>query len=182
MNDASGELTTAPICHGLDTPAQVFFYEQDHYYLSNFSAFRVTLYDEVPFIGGALRGDIEFDTAEAAYHWCKFPHDLDLQIAIRAARSAHDAYQIARKYNNQRRPDWDRIKLQCMRAILRAKASQHEYVRRKLLETGARELIENSWRDDFWGWGPNKDGKNMLGRVWMELRGELRYERQHAKR
>jgi predicted NAD-dependent protein-ADP-ribosyltransferase YbiA (DUF1768 family) len=28
--------------------------------------------------------------------------------------------------------------------------------------------------DDFWGWGPNRDGKNMLGRLWMEIRAELR--------
>jgi hypothetical protein len=34
-------------------------------------------------------------------------------------------------------------------------------------------LIENSWRDDFWGWGPNRDGKNQLGKLWMEIRSEL---------
>ena len=28
-------------CHGLDTPQQVFFYEQDFYVLSNFSAFQI---------------------------------------------------------------------------------------------------------------------------------------------
>ena len=61
-----------------------------------------------------------------------------------------------------------------MKSILRAKADQHEYVRRKLLATGDRELIEDSWRDDFWGWGPNRDGKNMLGKLWMEVRDELR--------
>lgn len=61
-----------------------------------------------------------------------------------------------------------------VRDILRAKADQHEYVRRKLLATGDRELVENSWRDDFWGWGPNRDGKNMLGKLWMEIRAELR--------
>ncbi len=62
-----------------------------------------------------------------------------------------------------------------MKDILRAKVEQHEYVRRKLLETGDRELIEDSWRDDYWGWGPNKDGKNMLGRLWMEIRDEIRH-------
>ena len=60
--------------------------------------------------------------------------------------------------------------------ILRAKASQHEYVRRKLLATGDRELIEDSWRDDFWGWGANRDGLNMLGKLWMEVRTEIRNE------
>jgi predicted NAD-dependent protein-ADP-ribosyltransferase YbiA (DUF1768 family) len=34
-------------------------------------------------------------------------------------------------------------------------------------------LIEDSWRDDFWGWGENKDGKNMLGKLWMEVREEV---------
>jgi hypothetical protein len=32
----------------------------------------------------------------------------------------------------------------------------------------------DSWRDDFWGWGPGRDGKNMLGRLWMEVRAELK--------
>ena len=40
--------------------------------------------------------------------------------------------------------------------------------------TGERELIEDSWRDGFWGWGENRDGKNMLGKLWMEVRAELR--------
>lgn len=60
-----------------------------------------------------------------------------------------------------------------MRDILRAKVNQHDYVRRKLLATGSRELIEDSWRDDFWGWGPNRDGQNMLGKLWTEIRSEL---------
>jgi N-glycosidase YbiA len=60
-----------------------------------------------------------------------------------------------------------------MLKILRAKARQHEYVRRKLLETGDRYLCENSWRDSFWGWGQNRDGKNMLGNLWMQIRKEL---------
>ena len=51
---------------------------------------------------------------------------------------------------------------------------KHWPIRRKLLATGDRELIEDSWRDDFWGWGPNRDGQNMLGKLWMEIRSELR--------
>ncbi len=61
-----------------------------------------------------------------------------------------------------------------MRSILLAKAKRHEYVCRKLMETGDRQIIEKSWRDDYWGWGPNRDGQNMLGRLWMEIRDELR--------
>jgi ribA/ribD-fused uncharacterized protein len=158
--------------HGLDNDRQVFFYEQDFYVLSNFSAF--TLY---------WRG-LRFDTSEAAYHFEKFSYRCDddqandilfaLRDRILKAPSAHEAFKIAEKNKALRRHDWDDVKVGIMREILRAKAGQHEYVRRKLLATGDRELIENSWRDDYWGWGPNRDGQNMLGKLWMEVRAELR--------
>jgi ribA/ribD-fused uncharacterized protein len=161
--------------HKLDTNEQVFFYEQDFYVLSNFSAFVLAW------------KCWRFDTSEAAYHWEKFSHmnevpdddtigslhECDLCYCIRRAPSAHDAFKIAEANKSVRRPDWDDIKIHIMRRILRAKAEQHEYVRRKLLATGARDLIEDSWRDDFWGWGPNRSGQNMLGKLWMEVRAEL---------
>lgn len=50
--------------------------------------------------------------------------------------------------------------------------SQHPYVKKKLQQTGTRQIIENSWRDDFWGWGENKDGQNNLGKLWMQIRDE----------
>ena len=150
--------------HKLDTDKQVFFYEQDFYVLSNFSAFTL--------IWNA-KEKMRFDTSEAAYHWEKFPHDEDIQTAIINAPSAHEAFKIAERNKHRRRDDWDDVKVGIMRDILRAKAEQHEYVRRKLLATGDRELVEDSWRDDFWGWGPNHDGRNMLGKLWMEVRAEL---------
>jgi hypothetical protein len=67
-----------------------------------------------------------------------------------------------------------------MAGILRAKAAQHEYVRRKLLATGDRELIENSWRDSYWGWGPDRAGLNMLGQLWMMVRDEIRTAQPNA--
>jgi ribA/ribD-fused uncharacterized protein len=92
---------------------------------------------------------------------------------IRHARSAHDAFKIAERNRDQRWPEWDEMKVNEMRIILHAKVRQHEYVRRKLLATGTRELVENSWRDDYWGLGPNGDGQNMLGKLWMGIRAEL---------
>lgn len=163
----------AVACHGLDTPERVCFYEQDFYVLSNFSAFQVRWRDR------------DFMTSEHAYHCEKFdtPDEPNVVLAavrreilsgIRYAPSAHEAFKIAEQWRQHRRPDWDAVKVNAMREILRAKAGQHEYVRRKLLATGDRELVENSWRDDFWGWGPSRDGQNMLGKLWMEVRAELR--------
>lgn len=150
----------------LDNDDQVFFYEQDHYYLSNFSAFCLR-----------WRGET-FLTSEHAYHWARFELPEGggklLQFEVQHAFSAHEAFKFAQRNKDKQRLDWDSIKVGVMHEILRAKVDQHEYVRRKLLETGDRELIENSWRDDFWGWGENRDGKNALGKLWMEIRRELR--------
>jgi ribA/ribD-fused uncharacterized protein len=152
--------------HKLDTETQVFFYEQDFYVLSNFSAFQVVLEGH------------DFPTSEHAYHWFKFDgigqDGDDIADRIRLAPSAHEAFKIAERNKAFRRGDWDEMKTNVMARILRAKVSQHEYVHRKLLATGDRELIEDSWRDDFWGWGPNRDGQNMLGKLWMEIRAELK--------
>jgi len=153
----------------LDTDTQIFFYEQDFYVLSNFSAFRVR------WLG------INFDTAEHAYHFEKFwateggsVEQKRVRVMLMNAPSAHDAFKLAQQYKHFQRDGWDAVKVKIMGDILRAKADQHEYVRRKLLATGDRELIENSWRDDFWGWGPNRDGRNMLGKCWMQVRADLR--------
>lgn len=156
--------------HGLDTPERVCFYEQDFYVLSNFSAFNLRWEGHT------------FPTSEHAYHWCKFPpRTIDaagvfVRDRLREAPSAHEAFKMAERWKPLRYEAWDSMKVDVMRSILRAKADQHEYVRRKLLATGDRELVENSWRDDFWGWGPNRDGQNMLGKLWMEVRAELRAE------
>lgn len=158
-------MTESIECHGLDTPQQVFFYEQDFYVLSNFSSFAIR-----------YRGK-RYPTAEHLYHWYKFVdtdgYESKLAKRIRKADSAHEAFQLAQEHKAERHDDWDEAKVAIMRNILMLKLEQHEYVRRKLMATGDRELIENSWRDDFWGWGPNKDGQNMLGKLWMEIRTEM---------
>lgn len=146
----------------LDNDRQCFFYENEFYPLSNFSAFTL------------MWDGRRFDTSEAAYHWEKFPHKATIRFQILQAASAHEALKIAERNRNERRTDWESVKVDTMRRILRAKADQHEYVHRKLMETGDRELIENSWRDSFWGWGEDRKGQNWMGKLWMEIRSELR--------
>jgi N-glycosidase YbiA len=152
----------------LDTPNAVYFYEQEFYVLSNFSAFRVT-----------WQG-IDFDTSEHAYHWSRFPEGSIHKENIRKARSAHDAFRYAQDNKQHQVANWDDIKIIVMREIIKHKVAQHEYVKRKLLQTGYRELVENSWRDSFWGWGEDRQGQNMLGKLWMELRAQIQeQERQY---
>lgn len=161
-NDGSCEREILDALEGKTEPGPVDFYEREFYPLSNFSSFEIVWHG------------LKFSTSEQAYHWMKFPDRADCQMSIRRATSAHEAFKRAEALRSCRRPDWDAVKVDVMRTIIRTKADQHEYVRRKLLETGDRPLIEGSWRDDYWGIGPNGDGQNMLGKLWMELRANLR--------
>ena len=76
-------------------------------------------------------------------------------------------------------PDWhsrrdpssgELLKHLIMRKALLAKFSQNPGALRVLLATGKRPLIEASPYDPYWGWGPRKDGKNVLGQMLVEVR------------
>ena len=138
----------------------IFFYEGEFYSFSNFSSFAIE-----------WKGKL-WMTSEHVYQSEKFD-DEGLKEEIRMTRSAHDSKKVAGKNKDKYRKNWDEIKLNVMEEILREKIKQHPYVMKKLIDSGDREIIEDSWRDDYWGWGPNKDGQNNLGKIWMKLREEL---------
>lgn len=143
-----------------DSDKQVLFYERKFYMFSNFSSFMVE-YNGVVWM-----------TSEHAYQAAKFT-DPTLCEQIRLARSADDAFKFARAHNDAIRADWQQIKVRVMEEVVRAKLEQHPYIQKKLLETGNKEIIENSPVDSFWGWGPERNGENHLGKIWMKLREEL---------
>ena len=76
-------------------------------------------------------------------------------------------------------PGWSAGKFDRMRAVLRAKFTQHEDLGRVLLSTGEARLVEVGTVDNdvnrLWG-EVNGVGQNMLGEMLMKLRGELRAE------
>ena len=138
----------------------ILFYEREFYVFSNFSSFAIEW-------DGKL-----YMTSEHVYHSEKF-QDEEMKELIRKTRSAHDALKLAHANEDKYRPDWNDVRIGIMKKILHVKVSQHPYVKKKLLQSGDRELIEDSWRDNFWGWGPDKDGANHLGKLWMEVRAEV---------
>lgn len=146
--------------HGRDTETQVFFYEHEFYPLSSFSSFRLWW------------KWIDFPTLEYAYHWEKF-EDPEMKQKILDARSSHDALKIAHENKDKVRENWRRVRVPIMRELMWELVKQHPYVKKKLFETGDREIIEDSWRDDFWGWGPDRNGQNWKGKLWMEIRDEM---------
>lgn len=139
----------------------ILFYEGEYYMFSNFASFAVTY-------TGRL-----WMTSEHAYQAAKFEDNVVVDL-IHKALSSHESKKIAQTYNHKMNPKWDTIKISIMEDIIRAKISTHPYIREKLLETGSREIIEDSHKDFFWGRGPDFKGRNELGKVWMKLRSELR--------
>lgn len=60
-----------------------------------------------------------------------------------------------------------------IKGIVRCKLKQNPYVMHKLMQTGKRKIIEDSPKDNFWGWGKKRNGRNELGKIWMKLRNEI---------
>lgn len=57
-----------------------------------------------------------------------------------------------------------------MEEILQTKATQRQDVREVLKKTGNRKIFENYPVDNFWGVGPDGNGKNTVGELWMKIR------------
>ncbi|HPE14490.1 MAG TPA: NADAR family protein [Bacilli bacterium] len=140
------------------------FYPREFYCLNNFSSFKVEY-------NGVL-----YSSLEEAYQTIGFlvPAPKIAQ-QIKNSHSAHEAQKLAYANRKFQRKDWDEVKVFIMEDLLRAKIKQNPYVKKKLLETKDYTIVEDSLKDDFWGWGPNRNGQNQLGKLWMKLREELRH-------
>ena len=148
----------------LETSGKIIgFYEREFYVLSNFSSFAVDWQGR------------RWQTSEHAYQAAHFiDTDQKLFEKIHKARSAHEAFKIAKRNANKAPGNWDQIKTQVMEEIVYLKLLQNPYVKKKLLQTEDLLLVEDSPKDSFWGWGPDREGRNELGKIWMKLRQELR--------
>jgi ribA/ribD-fused uncharacterized protein len=74
------------------------------------------------------------------------------------------------------RKDWDSSKDGIMLVALRAKFDQHPDLKRILLDTGDRKIVEHTDRDRYWADGGDGSGLNRLGELLLRLRAELRNE------
>ena len=101
--------------------------------------------------------------------------DPVFQQRIHDAATPAEAKALGNSPECVRRADWDTWKLMAMRKALFAKFTQHEDLRRMLLDTGDMILHENSMEDYYWGLGAEGTGLSMLGKLLMALREELRF-------
>lgn len=133
-----------------------------HGYMSNFSPHGFT--DE--------SGNY-WPTSEHYYQAAKFLGHDDLIEQVRLAKSPMAAASLGRRLSPLRE-DWEDVKDDVMRRALFLKFTQNLDIQMNLLETGDDTLIEDSPTDFYWGCGASNNGKNMLGKLLMELRDDLR--------
>lgn len=139
---------------------------------------------EKPFgaFSNLYRREIEFEgetfaTSEHAYQAGKARKPAVRKWLMEAPSPALLAMAAHGLYYWDVAPGWSTSKFYRMRAVLRAKFTQHPDLLALLLGTGEARLVETATVDNevnrLWG-EVNGVGRNMLGQLLMELRAELR--------
>jgi ribA/ribD-fused uncharacterized protein len=128
-----------------------------------------------------------FPTVEHYYQWSKAKQfgDGEIQAKIMKTASAKSVKSYGKKVKNFNDEAWNERKDQIMRVAVKAKFMQHPELLKKLRDTGTRPIAEADPRGKYWGIGTSADtskakdperwpGKNVLGKILMELRTELK--------
>ncbi|MDP2964016.1 MAG: NADAR domain-containing protein [Sulfurimicrobium sp.] len=128
---------------------------------------------------------IRIFNSEALYQACRFPHLPDVQGLVLSEPSPMTAKMKTKPYRKDSRSDWDQVRVRIMRWCLRIKLVQNwKAFGELLLATGDKPIVEESYKDDFWGAKPVDKrtliGMNVLGRLLMELREEFKSDRRDA--
>lgn len=90
---------------------------------------------------------------------------------IRKAPNPYLAMMAGRalRKGKELRDDWEEVKVSLMKKCLMNKFTQNNTLRQLLINTGDAIIHEDSETDMFWG----KKGKDMLGKLLMQVREEL---------
>ena len=123
-------------------------------------------------------GPWTFATSEHLYQAAKFAAAPAVQQRIASAPTARAAAAIGRGTSAGLDPRWNAQRVNVMRWVLRMKREANPtLIDAALAATGERPIVEVSTRDAWWGAKPaggSYRGANVLGRLWMELRQQLR--------
>jgi N-glycosidase YbiA len=144
----------------LDGKKQILFYGRKNEYgwMSNF--------ERAPQIVDGL----EYQTNEHYYQATKANSEV-FRKWIADAPNPFAAMKAGRALRPEEMTDnWEDIKFDIMLKGLLAKYSQNPDLKQKLLDTGDMDIHEDSPTDMIWG----IRGKDMLGKLIMKVRSELR--------
>jgi type I restriction enzyme S subunit len=126
--------------------------------------------------------NVRIRTSEALYQACRFPSRPDVQRQIIDDPSPMTAKMRSKPFRKDTRTDWEVVRVKIMRWCLRVKLAQNwETFGKLLLSTGDMPIVEKKIRrKDFWGASEMSDGTlvgvNVLGRLLMQLREQLKTE------
>lgn len=95
---------------------------------------------------------------------------------IRLVESPMVAAKLGRDRSKPLRTDWEIVKDNIMRKAVLEKFKTHQDIQQLLLSTGTNEIIEKTQNDYYWGCGKDGTGKNMLGKILMEVRDSHKTE------
>jgi len=133
-----------------------------------------------PYTAHALEiGGMVYPTLEHAYQCSRYT-DPKIIEEIRAARSPVKAWETSSKYKHLQIPEFknESHKLGVMKKLMRLKAGQHEEIRTALANSGDMKIVKHLVApppgDGFWDDGKDGKGLNHIGRMWMEIREELK--------
>lgn len=112
-------------------------------------------------------------TTEHYFQAMKFLDPI-LQEEIRNAPTPRMAADMGRDRSKPLRKDWEDVKDSVMALAVLTKFEQYEELKNILLSTGDATIAEHTTNDSYWGDGGDGSGKNMLGRILMAVRSELR--------
>lgn len=136
---------------------EFWFPEDPHGFLSNF-------YEAQIYVEGRY-----WKTSEHFYQAMKH-QGTDLFDEILVQPTPKKAKDLARSVEH-RLTEQQKIKI--MRRAIFAKFTQNPVLKFALIGTGNKKLVEASSVDPYWGYGPDRDGINMMGLLLMELRADF---------
>lgn len=115
-----------------------------------------------------------YPSSEHAFQAAK-TFDIEERKKFQKYSTPKSAKQHGRKV--KLRSDWENVKIQVMKDIVKDKFTRNEDIRQLLLATEDAHLEEGNFHGDkFWG-TVNREGENWLGKILMEVREELRRQK-----
>lgn len=93
---------------------------------------------------------------------------------VRMSSTPMEAANMGRDRSKPLREDWEEVKDDLMRRAVLERFKTNSDAKKILLSTGDEEIIEKTTKDYYWGCGEDGTGKNMLGKILMEIRDILR--------
>lgn len=149
-------------------------------------------YDKYGFLSNWYKAPFEFhgNTFPTTEHWMMWQKarlfgDRETADKILQATDLDEVKRLGRQVKPYVDAAWREVRLPVMRVGLRQKFAQNERLLNELLSTGSAVLAEVAPNDTIWGVGIGSDdsrasdpaewhGQNLLGRLLMEVRSELR--------